>query len=433
MDVRARRSTRTSATSPSRGRRPRSRGATTTARAATASSATARRTGSSRASPAPTRTRTSRSRRRSRPACTASRTGSTPPPRFDGNAYVAPDVERVPWNIVEAIDAFRDELDRGRRVRRRRARAPAEHGRAGMGDVQPRGHRLGTAPELRPMVSTDPVLIGITGRPIAAGKIGSAAAVGVGVRLPRRARTRRRDARRHLAPRARRRRGARVARPRRRAAVPRRPRCRARALRRRRSPDRSTAPTSPTTSSKSRSRTPRSPTRRADARDLPRHPGPQRRARRHADPAPSRTARASALHGRPGEPGGARDERGRRSIAGSLLAKTMDAERVTCSCHHHQSLDRLGDRAAGHGARRRRRRRSRRGRPARGCSRCSGTPRTPPAATPRSSACSTPSSPRPAPAADGDAREPVGQSVSSRRPQPGRPGGCGRGRGPRRG
>jgi glutamine synthetase len=33
--------------------------------------------------------------------------GLEPPPRFDGNAYIAPDVERVPWNIVEAIDAFR--------------------------------------------------------------------------------------------------------------------------------------------------------------------------------------------------------------------------------------------------------------------------------------------------------------------------------------
>lgn len=33
--------------------------------------------------------------------------GLEPPPRFDGNAYVAPDLERVPWNIVEAIDAFR--------------------------------------------------------------------------------------------------------------------------------------------------------------------------------------------------------------------------------------------------------------------------------------------------------------------------------------
>jgi glutamine synthetase len=30
-----------------------------------------------------------------------------PPPRFDGNAYVAPDVARVPWNLVEAINEFR--------------------------------------------------------------------------------------------------------------------------------------------------------------------------------------------------------------------------------------------------------------------------------------------------------------------------------------
>jgi glutamine synthetase len=29
-----------------------------------------------------------------------------PPPRFQGNAYEAPDIDRVPWNIVEAIDAF---------------------------------------------------------------------------------------------------------------------------------------------------------------------------------------------------------------------------------------------------------------------------------------------------------------------------------------
>jgi glutamine synthetase len=33
--------------------------------------------------------------------------GLEPPPRFDGNAYVAPDVERVPWNLVEALEAFR--------------------------------------------------------------------------------------------------------------------------------------------------------------------------------------------------------------------------------------------------------------------------------------------------------------------------------------
>ena len=75
------------------------------------------RTGSSRASPAPTPTRTSRSRRRSPRACTASSTASRPPPRFDGNAYVAPDVARVPWNIVEAIDA----LPTSRRSRSRRS------------------------------------------------------------------------------------------------------------------------------------------------------------------------------------------------------------------------------------------------------------------------------------------------------------------------
>ncbi len=32
--------------------------------------------------------------------------GIDPPTRFDGNAYVAPDVARVPWNIVEAIEEF---------------------------------------------------------------------------------------------------------------------------------------------------------------------------------------------------------------------------------------------------------------------------------------------------------------------------------------
>jgi glutamine synthetase len=32
--------------------------------------------------------------------------GVAPPPRFEGNAYTAPDVPRVPWTLVEAIDAF---------------------------------------------------------------------------------------------------------------------------------------------------------------------------------------------------------------------------------------------------------------------------------------------------------------------------------------
>lgn len=47
-------------------------------------------------------------------------------------------------------------------------------------------------------------------------------------------------------------------------------------------------------------------------------------------------------HGRPGVPNGATLNEVTVD-AGSLLAKAMGAERVTCSCHHHQVLDRLGD------------------------------------------------------------------------------------------
>jgi putative glutamine amidotransferase len=47
-------------------------------------------------------------------------------------------------------------------------------------------------------------------------------------------------------------------------------------------------------------------------------------------------------HGRPGMPNGAAVNAVTLD-AGSLLAKAMGAERVTCSCHHHQALDRLGD------------------------------------------------------------------------------------------
>jgi putative glutamine amidotransferase len=47
-------------------------------------------------------------------------------------------------------------------------------------------------------------------------------------------------------------------------------------------------------------------------------------------------------HGRPGEPGGAAMNKVNLD-PGSLLATTMDGERVMCSCHHHQALERLGD------------------------------------------------------------------------------------------
>ena len=50
----------------------------------------------------------------------------------------------------------------------------------------------------------------------------------------------------------------------------------------------------------------------------------------------------AGAHGRPGMPNGAA-ENCITLVPGSLLAKTMDAERITCSCHHHQVLDHLGD------------------------------------------------------------------------------------------
>jgi putative glutamine amidotransferase len=47
-------------------------------------------------------------------------------------------------------------------------------------------------------------------------------------------------------------------------------------------------------------------------------------------------------HGRPSIPNGAAVIKVTLQ-AGSLLAAAMGAERITCSCHHHQALDRLGD------------------------------------------------------------------------------------------
>jgi putative glutamine amidotransferase len=50
----------------------------------------------------------------------------------------------------------------------------------------------------------------------------------------------------------------------------------------------------------------------------------------------------AGVHGQPGKPNGAAINEVTLE-AGSLLAKTMGTERVRCSCHHHQALDRLGD------------------------------------------------------------------------------------------
>ena len=46
-------------------------------------------------------------------------------------------------------------------------------------------------------------------------------------------------------------------------------------------------------------------------------------------------------HGRPGEPNGGREQEITLD-AGTLLAKVMGAPRVVASCHHHQSVDRVG-------------------------------------------------------------------------------------------
>jgi putative glutamine amidotransferase len=46
-------------------------------------------------------------------------------------------------------------------------------------------------------------------------------------------------------------------------------------------------------------------------------------------------------HGRPGEPNGGREQEVTLD-AGTLLAKVIGAPRVVASCHHHQSVDRVG-------------------------------------------------------------------------------------------
>ena len=157
-------------------------------------------------------------------------------------------------------------------------------------------------------------------------------------------------------------------------------------------PRRCTAPTTSSTTVRDRSSTPRrARRRRADARDLPRHPGAQRRARRHVAPHLPDSP-ASARTADPGQPGGERRSHGRRSTPASLLAQTMGTDtsraRATITSRSIASATACASSAA----------------PptawskavevdgAWSCSRCSGTPRTPRRTTPRSSACSTRSS-----------------------------------------
>ena len=79
------------------------------------------------------------------------------PPPFEGNAYNATDVPRVPTTLVEAIDelassaiathAFGDDVHS----------PPSEHRPTGVGAVEPDGHRLGARPELRAHLIVGPV------------------------------------------------------------------------------------------------------------------------------------------------------------------------------------------------------------------------------------------------------------------------------------
>ena len=55
--------------------------------------------------------------------------GVEPPERFDGNAYEARDVARVPHSIVDAIAALEQSATAGRCVRARSARAPVNTAR----------------------------------------------------------------------------------------------------------------------------------------------------------------------------------------------------------------------------------------------------------------------------------------------------------------
>ena len=79
--------------------------------------------------------------------------GVEPPERFDGNAYEARDLARVPHEHRRRHRRARAERRRRGRVRARGARAPGEHGAAGVAGVRQCRHRLGAAPLLRAVLS----------------------------------------------------------------------------------------------------------------------------------------------------------------------------------------------------------------------------------------------------------------------------------------
>ena len=173
---------------------------------------------------------------------------------------------------------------------------------------------------------------------------------------------------------------------------------------------------------RARGRAPRRRRRPADPRHLPRRPGAQRRARRHAVPAPAgghrRHGRATA---RPRRAGRTTHDVARR---GRLAARRASWARETLRVNsfHHQAVDRLGRRPARRRVGARRDGRGDRGRRrAASCSASSGTPRRSTGGARSTRGCSRRSSPPLR-----DARlDPAGLSRVRlrRRAAPGRPAG----------
>ena len=128
----------------------------------------------------------------------------------------------------------------------------------------------------------------------------------------------------------------------RRAAVGGRRRRRPAALRRRRRPGAHLRRrTRPGRSSRSSCCSPPTGCGLPDARDLPGDAGDERRVRRHAAPAPARHARAAGAR-RPDRRHGvdARREAGAREPAARPRPESAS---LSCSSHHHQGVDRVGD------------------------------------------------------------------------------------------
>ena len=92
-----------------------------------------------------------------------------PPPMLVGNAYEAPDIPHVPWNIVDAISEF-ERSEVATRAFGEAVHQHLVHTAPGMGRVQPGRHGLGAPPQLRAVlrVAAKP-LIAVPAYPVRSG------------------------------------------------------------------------------------------------------------------------------------------------------------------------------------------------------------------------------------------------------------------------